>query len=75
MWKRKPKFKEIDDTLVRTLKYGLPGVHVKDLMPIEPIWGKQYFWGFVPNKYQPRQIVDILLEQQEERKRNSRTQG
>ena len=70
---RKPKYKEIDDNLVETLKYGLPGVHVRDLMPVDSIRGKQYLWGFVPDKFQPRQIVDILLEQQEERKRNNRT--
>ncbi len=73
MWKRKPKYKEIDENLVETIKYGLPGIHVKDMIPIDQIYGKDYFWGFVPNKRQPKLIIEILLEQQAEKKRNSRT--
>lgn len=72
MWWKKPKFKEIDDNLVETLKYGLPGVHVRDLMPVDSIRGKEYLWGFVEDKFQPKPIYDILLEQMEERKRNNR---
>lgn len=73
MWKKKPKYKEIDETLVDTIKYGLPGIHVKDLIPVDHIYGKLHIGGFVPNKRQPKLIVDILLEQMEEQERNSRT--
>jgi hypothetical protein len=73
MWKRKPKYKEIDENLVETIKYGLPGIHVKDMIPLDRIYGKDYLWGFVPNKRQPKLIVEILLEQLREKKRNSQT--
>ncbi|SHN43814.1 hypothetical protein [Chitinophaga sp. CF418] len=74
MWWKKPKFKEIDDNLVETIKYGLPGGgHVRDMIPVEGIRGKMYLWGFVEDKFQPKPIYDILLEQMEEQKRNNRT--
>jgi len=74
MWWKKPKFKEIDDNLVYHLKYGYPGgVHPRDMIPIDGIRGKMYLWGFVPDKFQPKPIIEILLEQQEERRRNNRT--
>jgi hypothetical protein len=74
MWKRKQKFKEIDDVLVRMMRCGgLAGVHVKHIIPIEPIHGKMHIGGFVPNKFQPKQIFEILFEQLEEKRRNSRT--
>jgi hypothetical protein len=35
MWWKKPKFKKVDDHLVETIKYGLPGgAHVRDMIPV-----------------------------------------
>ncbi|PWV45889.1 hypothetical protein [Chitinophaga sp. S165] len=73
-WKKKPKFKEIDEVMLTLVKYGgLGGVHPKDIIRVEPIHGKMYWFGFVPNKFQPKPMHEILLEQLRERKRNSRT--
>ncbi|MCF6402998.1 hypothetical protein L3C95_08950 [Chitinophaga filiformis] len=74
MWWRKPKYKEIDDDLVEHLKYGYPGgIHPRDMISPEGIRGKMYLWGFIPDKFQPKPIYEILLEQMEEQKRNNRT--
>lgn len=73
-WKRKPKYKEIDDNLVDYLKYGMPGeVHPRDMIPIDGIRAKMYLWGIVEDKFQPKPFYDIILEQMEEQERNNRT--
>ena len=74
MWKKKPKFKEIDETMLLRIKHGCPGgVHVKDIIRVDSIRGKMHIGGFVPDKFQPKPIYEILSEQRAEKRRNSRT--
>lgn len=72
MWKRKPKHKTIDERAVRNLIFKFPGVDYSKIITIDDPYGKWYPWGFVPNRKQPKPIVEILLERALEEQRKAR---
>lgn len=72
MWKRKPKHKTIDERAVRDLIFKLPGVDNATVVTLDGPFGKWYPWGFVPNKKQPKPMVDILIEKALEEQRKAR---
>lgn len=71
-WKRKKKYKPIDERAVKNLIFKLPGVDHANIIPVDSIRGTQYLWGFIPDKKQPKQIVEILLERAIEEQRKAR---
>ncbi|MBW8683398.1 hypothetical protein [Chitinophaga rhizophila] len=72
MWRRKQKFKPIDDFAVKKLTYKLPGVDNSKIVPVDFVRGTEYFWGFIPDKYQPKPITEIILEQIAEKRKQER---
>jgi hypothetical protein len=54
--------------------FKLPGVDNSKIIHVEGISGVYFLGGFIPDKHQPKPIVDILLEQLLEKERNSRNQ-
>ena len=70
-WRRKKKHKTLDERAVRDLIFKLPGVDHGNIITIDGPYGKWYPWGFVPNKKQPKPIVEILLERALEERRKA----
>lgn len=71
MWKRKQKQKTIDERAVKDLLFKLPGVDHGNIIPAPTIAGTEHFWGFIPDRKQPKSILDIMIERALEEQRKA----
>jgi len=67
MWRRKKKFKPLDEIMVDHLLHPLPGFDYSTFIWPQPMRMKSYWWGKAPDPIQPDPMYELYAAKIKER--------